>query len=57
MISLERRKGRRSDEASDAGDAVLPPMSQGANISPGFDGRVYFPGADGTLYEITVHSD
>ena len=35
----------------------LPRMSQGANISPGFDGRVYFPGVDGKLYEITVRSE
>jgi hypothetical protein len=35
---------------------LLPRMSQGANISPGFGGRVYFPGDDGKLYEITVQS-
>lgn len=35
----------------------LPRMSQGANISPGFDGRLYYPGVDGKLYEITVRSD
>ena len=38
-------------------EELLPRMSQGANISPGFGGRVYFPGADGTLYEITVQSE
>jgi hypothetical protein len=32
----------------------LPRMSEGANISPGFAGRVYFPGTDGKVYEITV---
>jgi len=31
----------------------LPRMTQGANISPGFGGRVYFVGVDGVLYEIT----
>jgi hypothetical protein len=37
-------------------EELLPRMSQGANISPGFGGRVYFPGDDGKLYEITVQS-
>jgi hypothetical protein len=32
----------------------LPRMSQGANISPGFGGRVYFPAVDGKIYEISV---
>jgi hypothetical protein len=32
----------------------LPRMSDGANISPGYGGRVYYPGVDGKLYEITV---
>ena len=32
-------------------------MSQGANISPGFGGRMYFQGVDGKLYEITVQSE
>ena len=35
----------------------LPRMSGGANISTGFGGRVYFPGVDGKLYEITVQND
>lgn len=35
----------------------LPRMTQGSNISPGFDGRVYFIGVEGVLYEITVESD
>ena len=35
----------------------LPRMTQGSNISPGFDGRVYFVGVDGVLYEITVESN
>jgi hypothetical protein len=35
---------------------LLPRMSNGANISPGFDGRVYFPGIDGTMYEVSVRS-
>jgi hypothetical protein len=35
----------------------LPRMSDGANISPGFGGRVYFPGKDGKVYEITVQSE
>ena len=34
----------------------LPRMSQGANISPGFGGRVYFPGVDGRIYEVSVRS-
>ncbi|MGF1504740.1 MAG: hypothetical protein ACFB51_06320, partial [Anaerolineae bacterium] len=34
----------------------LPRMSQGANISPGFGGRMYFPGVDGRIYEISVQS-
>jgi hypothetical protein len=29
-------------------------MSDGANISPGFGGRVYFPGKDGRIYEVSV---
>ena len=36
---------------------LLPRMSQGANISPGFDGLVHFPGVDGKLYEINVQSE
>jgi hypothetical protein len=28
----------------------LPRMSQGANVSPGFGGRMYFPGVDGRIY-------
>jgi hypothetical protein len=32
----------------------LPRMSQGANISPGFGGRMYFPAVDGKIYEISV---
>ena len=35
----------------------LPRMSQGANISPGYGGRVYFPGVDGRIYEVSVMSD
>jgi hypothetical protein len=35
----------------------LPRMSQGANISPGFGGRVYFPAVDGRIYEISVQSE
>jgi hypothetical protein len=35
----------------------LPRMSQGANISPGFGGRVYFPGVDGRVYEVSVQSE
>ena len=35
----------------------LPRMSQGANISPGFGGRVYFPAVDGRIYEISVESE
>jgi hypothetical protein len=37
--------------------ANLPRMTQGANISPGFGGRVYFIGVDGVLYEITVQRE
>ncbi len=37
-----------------ARSAELPRMSDGANISPGYGGRVYYPGVDGKLYEITV---
>lgn len=40
-----------------ARSGLLPRMSDGANISPGFDGRVYFPGKDGTVYEISVRSE
>jgi hypothetical protein len=32
----------------------LPRMSQGANISPGFGGRMYFPAVDGRIYEVSV---
>lgn len=32
-------------------------MSQGADISPGVDGRVYFPSVDGKLYEVAAQSD
>jgi hypothetical protein len=35
----------------------LPRMSDGANISPGFGGRVYFPGKDGRIYEVSVQSE
>jgi hypothetical protein len=35
----------------------LPRMSQGANISPGFGGRMYFPGVDGRIYEVSVQSE
>jgi hypothetical protein len=35
----------------------LPRMSQGANISPGFGGRMYFPAVDGRIYEISVQSE
>jgi hypothetical protein len=35
----------------------LPRMSQGANISPGFGGRMYFPGVDGKIYEVSVQSE
>jgi hypothetical protein len=35
----------------------LPRMSQGANISPGFGGRVYFPAVDGRIYEVSVQSE
>ena len=28
-----------------------------SSISPGFTGRMYFPGDDGKIYEITVVSD
>jgi hypothetical protein len=35
----------------------LPRMSDGANISPGFGGRVYFPGKDGKVYAITIQSE
>jgi hypothetical protein len=35
----------------------LPRMSQGANISPGFGGRMYFPGVDGRVYEVSVQSE
>jgi hypothetical protein len=34
----------------------LPRMSQGANISPGFGGRVYFPAVDGRIYEVSVRN-
>ena len=37
-----------------ARSTALPRMSDGANISPGYGGRVYYPGVDGKLYEITV---
>jgi len=36
---------------------LLPRMSDGANISPGFDGRVYFPGKDGKVYEVSVQRE
>ena len=36
---------------------LLPRMSDGANISPGFDGGYYFPGKDGTVYEVSVRSE
>lgn len=32
----------------------LPRMSDGANISPGYSGRIYYPGVDGVLYEVSV---
>jgi hypothetical protein len=35
----------------------LPRMSQGANISPGFGGRMYFPAVDGRIYEVSVQSE
>jgi hypothetical protein len=35
----------------------LPRMSNGANISPGFGGRVYFPAVDGRIYEVSVQSE
>jgi len=35
----------------------LPRMTQGSNISPGFDGAVYYVGVDGVFYEITVQSE
>jgi hypothetical protein len=35
----------------------LPRMSQGANISPGFGGRMYFPAVDGMIYEVSVVRD
>lgn len=35
----------------------LPRLVSGATITPGFDGRIYFPAADGKLYEITVQAD
>jgi len=36
---------------------LLPRMSDGANISPGFDGRVYFPGKDGRVYEVSARGE
>lgn len=38
-------------------EELLPRMSLGANISSGFGGRMYFPGDDGKLYEVTVQSE
>jgi hypothetical protein len=38
-------------------EELSPRMSQGANISPGFHGRVHFPGTDGKIYEVTVRSE
>ena len=35
----------------------LPRMVTGANITPGFFGRFYYPGDDPRLYEITVLAD
>jgi hypothetical protein len=35
----------------------LPRMSDGANISPGFGGRMYFPGKDGRIYEVSVQME
>ncbi len=32
-------------------------MSQGANMSPGVEARVYLPGVDGELHEIAAQSD
>ncbi|MEM7800488.1 MAG: hypothetical protein AAF633_14935, partial [Chloroflexota bacterium] len=35
----------------------LPRLISGATITPGFDGRIYFPAADSKLYEISVQSE
>ena len=49
------RNAATGEELARSGN--LPRMSQGANISPGFGGRVYFPAVDGRIYEISVRSE
>jgi hypothetical protein len=49
------RNAATGEELARSGN--LPRMSQGANISPGFGGRVYFPAVDGKIYEVSVQSD
>jgi hypothetical protein len=36
-----------------ARSATLPYMSQGSAVQPGYDGSVFFPGAEGTLIKVT----
>jgi hypothetical protein len=36
-----------------ARSAVLPVMTQGSAVQPGYDGSMYFPGATGTLVRLT----
>jgi hypothetical protein len=35
----------------------LPRMSQDANISPGFGGRMYFPGVDSRIHEVSTQTE
>ena len=36
-----------------ARSALLPVMTQGSAVQPGYDGSMYFPGATGTLVRLT----
>jgi hypothetical protein len=38
-----------------ARSARVPAMTQGSAVQPGYDGSVFFPGAEGTLVKLTPH--
>ena len=38
-------------------EEVIPYVSDGANISPGFGGRMCFPDKDGRIHEVSVQSE
>lgn len=49
------RNAETGDELARSGP--LPRMTSGVLVTPGYDGRYYYPGLDGVLYEITVEAD